>query len=84
VIALAFGICSSVAFAQNTAPATSTDTVKSRLPGDGAVKAAPKAKPNPVGQKATDYHPKVKTRKAAVPPSPVTSPVTSTTTKKSN
>jgi hypothetical protein len=68
VILLAVGFGSSVASAQNT----STDTVRSRIPGDGAVKAEPKSKPNPVGQPATDYHPAVKTRPAAPPPSPVT------------
>ena len=83
VVALAFGLFSSIAFAQNsTPPATSTDTVRSRVPGDGAVKAEPKPKPSPVGQKASDYHPPVKTTKPKPPPSPP--PSTSTTTTKSN
>jgi hypothetical protein len=75
VVALAFGLCSLVVFAQNT----STDTVRSRVPGDGAVKADPKPKPSQVGQPATVFHTKVKTTKPKEPPTPV---VTSTTTKK--
>jgi hypothetical protein len=44
-------------------PATGNlDTAKNRiqgvLPADGSVKADPAAKPSPVGQPATDYHPK--------------------------
>lgn len=69
VFTLALGLGSSVASAQNT----STDTVHSRLPGDGAVKGDTQPKPSPVGQKATDYHPAVKTKPAAAPPAPVVS-----------
>jgi len=67
VVSLALSLGSSIASAQNT----STDTVHSRLPGDGAVKGDTKPKPSPVGQKATDYHPAVKTKPAAAPPAPV-------------
>ncbi len=67
VVSLALGLGSSIAFAQNT----STDTVRSRIPGDGAVKGDTKPKPDPSGQKATDYHPAVKTKPAAAPPAPV-------------
>ncbi len=67
VVTLVLGLGSSIASAQNT----STDTVRSRIPGDGAVKGDTKPKPNPVGQPATDYHPAVKTKPAAAPPSPV-------------
>lgn len=67
VITLALGLGSSIASAQNT----STDTVRSRVPGDGAVKGDTQPKPSANGQKATDYHPAVKTKPAAAPPAPV-------------
>jgi len=76
ILTLALGLCSSTTFAQTT----STDTVRSRLPGDGAVKANPAPKPSMVNHPATEFHPSVKT----TPPAPPPPPTTSTTTKKSN
>jgi hypothetical protein len=75
LVALSLGAWSSAAFAQSqyNGPATSTDTVRSRLPADGAVKADPGPKPSMVGHPATEFHPAVKTTPAAAPPSPVVS-----------
>jgi hypothetical protein len=75
LVALSLGACSSAAFAQSqyNGPATSTDTVRSRLPADGAVKADPAPKPSMVGHPAAEFHPPVKTTPAAPPPSPVVS-----------
>ena len=81
VVGLTYIFSSSVVFAQNSAPTTSTDTVRSRTPPDGAVKADPAPKPSQVGQSSEEFHKKVKTKPAAPPPAP---PTTSTTTKKSN
>ena len=63
LVALSFGVWSSATFAQSqyNGPATSTDTVRSRLPADGAVKADPAPKPSMVGHPAAEFHPPVKT-----------------------
>ena len=68
----AAGVWSSVALAQSQydGPATSTDTVRSRLPADGAVRADPSPKPSVVGHPATEFHPAVKTTPAPPPPPP--------------
>lgn len=40
------------------------------LPADGAVKADPKPKPNPAGQKVEEYKPKPHLKPAKEPPPP--------------
>ena len=75
LVALSVGVESSAALAQSqyNGPATSPDTVRSRLPADGVVRADPALKPSMVGHPATEFHPAVKTKPAAPPPSPVVS-----------